>query len=305
MDMPGRAREVDTIINGELLARTLCVDARHSVACAELWATGRYNELRISEFENPGLKDIEFLSIFRKITYLHLMLDRKIDLSPLCQHANSLQGFSCNDGINGLKDCRPFTCLELWGQKYFPSMKFADTYPNLLGLCLSGKYTNLEALPRADNLKEISLPQTSIESLQGIERYPELEKVLIYQARKLHDISQLSKLKNLKEIDFDKCRCLVQGGFDWSCLHGLRKMVYMGCTAMPDLQFIREMPDLFWLVIMDTNVLDGDLNPVAEHPRLQHFVCTSYRHFTHTEAQLRKILTTRKSLCKCSIEREE
>lgn len=296
-EMPGCAREVKNSVNGELI---LCVDAQHSAACAELWNTGCYDELNISEYENPGLRSIEFLSNFRKITRLHLMLDRKIDLSPLCQHADNLQRFFCNDTINGLKDCRPFIHLESLGQKWFPSMKFADAYPRLLKLFFSGMPINLEGLPCADNLKEIGFSRTAIESLQGIERYPELEKVLLYQARKLHDISRLSRLRNLKELYFEKCRHLVQGGFDWRCLHSLRKMEYMECTALSDLQFIREMPDLSWLVIMDTDVLDGDLNPVAEHPKLEHFVCTSYRHFTHTEAQLRKILACRKSLNKHS-----
>jgi hypothetical protein len=73
LKMPGRTRENETIINGQLVERTLYVDAEHSKACAELWATGRYSRLGITEGENPDLEDIGFLSDFKKVTRIHLM----------------------------------------------------------------------------------------------------------------------------------------------------------------------------------------------------------------------------------------
>jgi hypothetical protein len=296
--LPGCAREMETVINGKLIARILCVDAKHSMSCAKLWATGHYDQLCIAELENPGLQSIDFLSCFEHVTSVHILLDRKVSLAPLIQHADTLAKFFCNDGLNGLVDCRPFLSLESLGQKWQQGMKFASVYPRLVRLSFSGslsKSRDLSVLPCAGNLEVLGLFQTSIENLHGIERYPELKEIFICQARKLHDISQIAELEHLKRVEFENCHHLAQGGMDWRQCRNLQKMLYMKCTALSDLQFIRSMPELRSLVIMDTNVLDGNMNPVLEHPRLEHFACTSYRHFTHKEAQLMKILRKRKS----------
>jgi hypothetical protein len=50
------------------------------------------------------------------------------------------------------------------------------------------------------------------------------------------------------------------------------------------------MPNLKWLNLMDTNVIDGDMSPLLRHPSLEYAVFTSKKHFSHTEAQVRAAL---------------
>jgi hypothetical protein len=109
------------------------------------------------------------------------------------------------------------------------------------------KVVDLTRLPRADNLERIAFFRTPLESLKGIERYPKLEFISIVQARKLHDISQLSVLKNLKEVDFEKCRRLTRDGLDWSVFRGLRKMNYVECSPLSNLQFVPCPICVIWL----------------------------------------------------------
>jgi hypothetical protein len=295
--LPGNSRVMDTSFNGILPDNTLLIDVQCLPECVRLWNKNKFGTLGVSDYNNLGLDNVDCLNAFGNLSSIFVMINAKINLEPLLRHADNLRGLCLGDRVNGLKDCRPFIRLESLAQIWLPSMKFSDSYPNLVRLALSGsksKTVDLTALPRADNLKEIDLVQPSIESLEGIERYSDLEKISIYQARKLRDISQLSTLKNLKVVEFEKCRHLTKDGLDWSVFHGLHKMNYVECSPLSDLQFVRSMPDLRHLVIMDTDVLDGDLNPVADHQGLEHFACTSYKHFTHTEAQLRKIRIARK-----------
>jgi hypothetical protein len=283
---------MDTSFNGVLPNDTLFLDVQCLPECVKLWNKNKFGTLGVSCGENPELDNIDCLNAFENLPSIFIMLDAKTSLEPLLRHAGSLRGLCLGDRDNGLKDCRPFIHLESLAQLWLPSMKFADSYPNLVRLALSGsksKAVDLTSLPRADNLKEIDLVQPSIESLKGIERYPGLEKISIYQARKLHDISQISVLKNLKVVKFEKCRRLTRDGLDWSVFRGLRTMNYVECSPLSDLQFVRSMPDLRHLVIIDTDVLDGNLNPVVDHLGLEHFACTSYKHFTHTERQWWKI----------------
>jgi predicted XRE-type DNA-binding protein len=296
--MPGRSRISDSSYTGVLPDNALHIDVECLSECVRLWNKNKYGALVVSDYDNPGLDNIDCLSAFENLSNISILFgNKKVALEPLLRHADTLKGICFGDDINGLTDIRPFTHLESLCQSWFPAMRFADSYPNLLGLSLTGtqsKSRNLEGLPQADNLESIDFRQTSIETLHGIERYPKLKKISIYSARKLRDIAQLAALENLEEVELEKCRHVVQGA-DWSKLHGMRKMRYMECAPLPDLQFIRSMPELRSLVIMDTNVLDGNMNPVLEHPRLEHFACTAYRHFTHKEAQLMKILRERKS----------
>ena len=83
----GRSKEVDTVIGGRLLERTLYIDAVEARACAALWTSGRYTQLGLSAAQNPDLGDVSCLDAFEGVGKLHLMLDRKVDLAPLQQHA--------------------------------------------------------------------------------------------------------------------------------------------------------------------------------------------------------------------------
>jgi hypothetical protein len=296
-NLPGRGHVLDTSYTGRFPDTTLFVDVEYLPDYVALWNNGQYGTLGVRDYDNPGLDDIDCLNAFENLASIFIDMRCKVSLEPLLKHAATLQGLCIGEG-NGLKDCRPFTRLEVWAQNWLPGMKFADTYCHLVCLRLSGgksKAKDLENLPCANNLEELEfIVPSSIENIHGIKRYPKLKKVSIYSARKLQDISQIVELEDLQVIDLQKCRRLLQGGVNWPLLRGLRKMIYMECSALPDLQFIHSMPKLISLVIIDTNVLDGDLNPIIEHPRLEHFACTSYRHFTHKEAQLMKILRERK-----------
>ena len=136
--LPGRSKEVDTVIGGRLLERTLYIDAVEARACAALWTSGRYTQLGLSAAQNPDLGDVSCLDAFEGVGKLHLMLDRKVDLAPLQQHAGDLRAYYCNDGLNPLVDCERFLALESLGQAWAPDMRFAPTYPCLNRLSLTG-----------------------------------------------------------------------------------------------------------------------------------------------------------------------
>jgi hypothetical protein len=64
----------------------------------------------------------------------------------------------------------------------------------------------------------------------------------------------------------------------------------MKVPDLENIQFIELMPNLKWLNLMDTNVIDGDMSPLLRHPSLEYSVFTSKKHFSHTEAQVRAAL---------------
>ncbi|KQW27363.1 hypothetical protein [Acidovorax sp. Root402] len=121
--LPGRAKEVDAVISGRLLDRTLYIDAAEARACAVLWKSGRYIQLGLSEAQNPDLAEVSCLDAFDGVGKLHLMLHRKVDLAPLQRHAGDLKAYYCNDDLNPPVDCERFLALESLGQIWAPGTR--------------------------------------------------------------------------------------------------------------------------------------------------------------------------------------
>jgi hypothetical protein len=77
------------------------------------------------------------------------------------------------------------------------------------------------------------------------------------------------------------------------CIH-LERLVLMKVPDLENIQFIELMPNLKWLNLVDTNVIDGDMSLLLHHPSLEFAVFTSKKHFSHTEAQVRAVLKAKK-----------
>nr|WP_315194879.1 leucine-rich repeat domain-containing protein [uncultured Aquabacterium sp.] len=294
--MPGRAREVDTVLAGRLIERTLYIDAAHADGCAERWATGRYTQLGIAEKENPGLSDLSCLEVFTAVSSVHLMLDRAVDVSPLEAHARSLQRFFCNDDLNGLRNCEPFTALQHLGQRWRADLRFAATHPVLQRLSLthfSPQSADLGSLPDAPNLQGLNLFKPGIKSLSGVARFTHLRGLSVGRAMQLVDVTELANLHELEDVSFDGCRKVQDFAQSVRGLGNLSKVVYSSCSALTDLAFVSDLPRLRWLNILGTDVLSSDRSPIASHPTLDQIMCTSTPGASHTEAQLRQALRLR------------
>src|SRR5690606_22027588 len=294
--LPGRTRVVETRVAGRPFERTLYVDATEPRACAALWASGDYTQLGVSEHENPGLKDLSWLAHFEAVSKVHLMLDRVVDSSPLLAHRHHLRGFFCNDDLNGLRDIRPFLVLESLGQAWTSALQHAEHHPSVQRLSWVGfspEQADLSSLRAFPSLQTLNLFKPAITSLAGISACSQLHTLSITQAKDLREVAQLGACAALRALSLDGCR----GVGDLSPLLGqlqrLETLVLNRLPLLSSLTFLGALPSLQSLNLMGTDVEDGCLQPVAEHPTLTHFVCTPRKHFTHTEAQLRRLLQAR------------
>ena len=295
-NMPGRAREVETVLSGRLINRTLYIDASQADACAALWATGRYTQLGIAERDNPGLGELSCLATFAKVNSLHLMLDRAVDMTPLVAHAQELKRFFCNDELNSVGDCAPYTALQHLGQRWRGDLHFAASHPALQSLSLTHfapKSADLSGLPHAANLQVLNLFKPVIKSLAGVWRFPLLQDLSISRAAKLVNITELVHLPSLQEISFEGCSKVQDFAPVVQDLVNVNKLVYSACAALPDLTFVSCLARLRWLNILNTKVLSDDRSPIASHPTLVQILCTSTHGASHTEAQLRQTLRSR------------
>lgn len=139
----------------------------------------------------------------------------------------------------------------------------------------------LDKIPNLTNLKEINVRLTDIHNFDGIERYQDLESIVLFYAKKFDSIKGVSKLPKLKQVfmsnlpklmdvsEFGQCKNLeileleTLKNADCSTLasNSIVRLSMNKCKEVESLRFINNMITLKELVFLDTNVVDGDITP--------------------------------------------
>ncbi len=124
-------------------------------------------------------------------------------------------------------------------------------------------------------LLKLSIIQCGITTLAGIENCPKLQWLDLSYMRNLSDISSLSALApTLRSLAFENCPKIT----DFSVLSELKQLEYLelkGKNELPNLDFIKELPNLKFL-ILTMNVLDGN---VACLKNIQYVDAVCKRHY--------------------------
>lgn len=132
--------------------------------------------------------------------------------------------------------------------------------------------TSLEGVSRLGRIKRLELCWClNLSSDLGLSEIADhIEWLHINTSRKLSPTSELFGLKNLKVL----------------CLNA--------CGPLDSLSFLKEMPELLDFRFVDTNVLDGDLTPLIEHPSLVNVGFLDKRHYNLKSAQVKAYLVGKK-----------
>ncbi|ARN20017.1 hypothetical protein [Piscinibacter gummiphilus] len=288
--LPGKAR-IRHVEGGQ---STLYVDARHAQACAELWRGGEFTTIAVNENENPELKSLDFLEAFFPVARLHVMLSRRVDLSIL--ESASLEWFFSNDGFNSLNDLSKFPDLEILAQGWKRTFDPSGAGPSLRRLALTGfrpEDGGLGEMTHLHQLSHLSLLTTSVISLDGLQAMPSLLSASFCSAPKLRDISALGDMRNLEVLQFEACKSL-EGVADAVRSPALRELECTKCSALSSLSFIRELPALETFLFPDTDVIDGDMSPMLDHPSLNRVLFTKKKHFSMSYLDVMSHLRQRK-----------
>jgi len=217
--------------------------------------------LHISPYHGYELDDLEFLPKCRTVTGIHLQggvsnfdglyrLQNLESLSVVFPHHLMLSEFpkltdlatdwnpSIDESLFKVK-----SLSRLWIRKYKPVNE------------------DLERIKALKGLEELTIIESSIRSLEGIQALSQLKTLGLAYCRKLVTIESLLELKgNLRELEIDHCK----GIKDLSvigALTQLRKAILADNGEIPSLEFVRGMPRLEFLSFVGTKVRDGDMTP--------------------------------------------
>lgn len=285
LNMPGKARLVDWQTKGGTAPEIFYIDTNEIEACAEIWRSGVCTGLGVTELENPGLGNLDCLALFDEVSSLHIRLDRAVDTAPVEKYAGTLEKFISNDGINGLREPHKFKRLKVLSQAWFRGIDFGSTLPELEEMALTGyrpAAKDLRDLPDAPRLSSLSLERSNATSLKGLARYSKLKDLRLWSLPSLVDASDLQCCESLEILTIESCRRLAGLNQEIARLP-LQKLVCTAIGALNSLQFISDNSRLEYFVLLDSDVIDGDMKPLVHHPSLKHIAFTKRKNFTHSE----------------------
>lgn len=221
-------------------------------------------------------EDIGFLRDCPSLKHivLHLGDDAqdKMDLSALYE-LPKLESISCRLQYGGPRELKSTVldysrmpqlreiALSGKGHRGYNSLKYLEK----LSLSENKEHRDFTDFAECAQLKRIDLLQCGFRSLKGIKRFQKLQWLSLTYLRSLEDISELVCAKDsLRVLALEGCPKIK----DFSCLKELHKLEHlqlMGSNDIPDLDFLKAMPNLKTFSFSVT-VKSNDITPCLTVP---------------------------------------
>jgi hypothetical protein len=151
------------------------------------------------------------------------------------------------------------------------------------------------ALPASDKLLYLELVSANIKDFRAIERFSTLKRLETQYCLKLESDAGLSFLRHSIEILHINQSKKMNSINEISQLSELRVLRLNSCGALANIQFIKKLPKLLDFRFVNTNVLDGDLTPIIEHPTLISVGFFNKRHYNYTSEKIDETLSSKSS----------
>lgn len=262
------------------------------------------NRKHIQKAFIQGVQNFEFLKDCAGIEHIAIELRLPFDAYAALKSVAISYDLSSLQSLPGLKSVdirederygsRAKVLLDLGKikrlEEFCGDYKFANglneaTQLKTLQLSKFKKFDLLE-LKQLSLLDTVHLSFSNLESLDGVQNFPELQCLYLSYNRRLHDISDLCHVrKTLRALRIENCPRIQ----DFTVLYELENLELLelsGKNDLPNLDFINGMPNLKTLVF-SMNVLNGNLSPCKN--LLWAYSERNRKHYNIKDADLPKI----------------
>lgn len=152
------------------------------------------------------------------------------------------------------------------------------------------KLAGLTEVNGIDAAQYLQIDFSNITSFEGISRLGHIKRLELNWCLKLNSDSGLSEIKDhIEWLHIDTSRKFSPSS-ELFGLNNLKVLCLNGCGPIQSLSFLKDMPNLLNFRFVDTNVLDGDLTPLIEHPRLVGTGFLDKRHYNLKSTQIKAAL---------------
>jgi hypothetical protein len=152
------------------------------------------------------------------------------------------------------------------------------------------------SLPPSDKLLYLELNWANIKNFLAIERFENLKRLELHYCTKLECDTGIETLKNTLEFlhinqsrKFSFTKHLPE-------LKKLKVLRLNSCAPIDNLQFLKYLPNLIDFTFVDTEIIDGDLTHLIDHPTIKSVGFTSKRHYNFTDSKLERELNLKSTL---------
>ncbi len=158
---------------------------------------------------------------------------------------------------------------------------------------LKHKESSFDNLPGSDKLSYLELNLANMKDLQGVDKFGNLKRLELHYCTKLENdlgLSQLSASLQYLHINQSKKFTFTD---ELLSLKGLRVLCLNACGSIDNLSFLKHFRNLIDFRFVDTNVLDGNLKPIIEHPTIRSVGFLNKRHYNLKDDQVDRELASK------------
>ncbi len=152
---------------------------------------------------------------------------------------------------------------------------------------LKHEKTPLSSLLTADNILYLDLTWANILDFQGIQNFKTLKRLETHYCVKLETdkgLGMLSESLEFLHINQSKKFVFSEELFQ---LRKLKVLCLNVCAPIDNLNFLKHFPQLIDFRFVDTNILDGNLKPIIEHPTIRTVGFIGKKHYNMKESQVK------------------
>ncbi|WP_226529031.1 hypothetical protein [Metabacillus niabensis] len=141
-----------------------------------------------------------------------------------------------------------------------------------------------------ENLLYLELSWSNIKDFLGIDKMNKIKRLELHYCTKLENDFGLSGLADtLEHLRIDQSKKFAPSEELFS-LKNLRVLALNSCGNLENLHFLNQFPKLIDFRFVDTNVLDGDLSPILDHPTIRSVSFLNKRHYNIKEDMIDSML---------------
>jgi hypothetical protein len=155
----------------------------------------------------------------------------------------------------------------------------------------SGDFTEI---PANNKLIYLELNLSNIHFFNGIDKFENLKRLELHYCTKLISDRGISKIsESLEHLHINQSKKFIPME-ELYALKNIRVLCLNSCGDLDNLNFLKYFPKLIDFRFVNTNVLDGDLTPIVEHPTIKSVGYLNKKHY-NIKAEKMKLLLDEKS----------
>jgi hypothetical protein len=157
------------------------------------------------------------------------------------------------------------------------------------------KDKDFENLPHIEDLEYLEINWSSSTSLKGLLKYKSLKRLELHYCTKLETLDGIDDLnQNIEYMHVNQSKKL-KGHERITQLTELRTLCFNDCGGIENLDFLISLPHLEDFRFVNTNILNGNLMPLTNHPAITNAGFLNKKHYSHKDIQIKSLLRAKRS----------